>query len=696
MKKLIKQLLREGLILTENKLYGKNVIDATTNRIGDKSDDTLNKLAIAGLYKNIFGDVQQLKSKEELDKVFQLWYDKTIKELIKTPSFIDNKELATKYLDAYIKNIKSLKDKAQPFSMNKVEVGLVDVVNNNKWIEDTSIKQGNDIYNPKPEDRVYQDENIVILDTNTRAKCVMYGKGESWCITKPELNYYNTYRIKYGATPYFVLQKNIEGPEHKLVIMHYPNGYAIADRTNSGSRSGGNQYTNGPWSDVEKEIPNLKGLEKYFPYRKITDDEIKYSKIIEKTKGYEGNNLQGYIDHVIKGLVINGSQVEADDFIRDYASEGNKITDEQLKSLRPEVVDSLIESGYFLTYLGLEQVELLPKKQKVRVIRLKIQNKKPINFDELSMLPKEEWFNAFESLFYVHMAEFLDNYDGDIDKLIATNPDKIDKFLKFTTEDNYWELLFKLKNMKNPQKLIKILDNNNKEYLSNLTEKELDELLMDGKNPSEVFKFLGKRGEEYVNSLKDEKIVRFLIFNRNTENVIEALGKRGEEYINSLKDVTLTTILNYNLNPEVLIKKLGKRGEEYISNLEYNGIEYLLSHSRNIESIFNIINKTKAFEEYLRYFTINDLITVLSFQNNPKKAFSLLGEKAKELLKELTPDDIKRILINSDNPETVINLIGDNAKGLLKELTPDDIKEILRQNKIEDVKEILRKYGHDV
>ena len=451
MKGLIKQLLREGLILNENKLYPNNIITAATNRIGDKSEDTLNKLAIAGLYRTVFGDVQQLKSKEQLDSVFDKWYNNTIENLIKTPSFIDNKELATKYLDAYIKNIKSLGNNAKPFSFKKVEQGLVDVVNNNRWIKDTSIKQGHSIHNPKSEDVVYEDENIIILDTNTKAKCVMYGQGESWCITKPELNYYNTYRIKYGATPYFVLQKNEPHPEHKLVIMHYKSGYAIADQTNSGDRAGGNEYTNGPWSDIEREIPNLRGLEKYFSYREITDDEIKYDEIVKKTKGYEGNNLQGYIDNVIKGLVINGSQVEAVDFIRDYASEGNKITDGQIKSLRPEVIDSLIETGYFLTYLGLEQVDLLSDKQRLRIVRLKAQNKKTLNYNELRLLSDEEqngYIRKSDSYMLTNLLRYTPNEDKfDMFKLIfplvkdRSDYDTVDVLLNYTPNEYRFDLI---------------------------------------------------------------------------------------------------------------------------------------------------------------------------------------------------------------------------------------------------------------
>ena len=417
MKQFIKKLLIEGL-LNENTLYGKNIIDAITNRIADKSDDTLNKLAIAGLYRNVFGDVQQLKTKEQLDNVFNKWYQQTITNLTKTPSFIDNKPLATKYLDAYIKNIKSLGSNAKPFSFKKVEQGLVDLVNNNRWIEDDSIKQGNDIYNPRSEDVVYEDENVIILDTNTKAKCVMYGQGESWCITKPELNYYNTYRINYGATPYFVLQKNEQKPKNKVVIMHYESGYAVADQTNSGDMAGGNARDNHPWSWVESKVPNLRGLEKYFPYRKITEDERKYEKILQETKSYQGDNLQGYIDHAIKGLVINGSQVEAVDFIRDYAATGVRIDDDKLRSLRPEVMDSLIEGGYFISN-GQKQEHLLNDKQALRVIRLKVQNKKVLSYNNLLRLPESEG----------------DDYISNLDS------SGIGKLLDYTPEENRLELI---------------------------------------------------------------------------------------------------------------------------------------------------------------------------------------------------------------------------------------------------------------
>ena len=124
----LSEILNE-VLLGEDKLYGKKIIDATTNRIGDKSEDTLNKLAIAGLFRNQFGDIQKLKDKKQLDDVFSKWYKSTLGALVKTSAFPDNKELAKKYLDAYIENVRALGDEAKPFSIKKIEGGLVDLVN---------------------------------------------------------------------------------------------------------------------------------------------------------------------------------------------------------------------------------------------------------------------------------------------------------------------------------------------------------------------------------------------------------------------------------------------------------------------------------------------------------------------------------------------------------------------------------------
>jgi len=578
MKHLIKKLLREGLLLTENSLYNDKIISGVTKKIGDSSDDTLNKLAIAGLFKDSFGNIQQIKSKDQLDTLFKSWYDSTINKMIKTTAFIDNQDLAKKFLDAYVKNIKSLGDEARPFPTNKtmndkIEKSLVNLVKKNKWIKDTSIKQSNDMYNPKDDDVVYEDDDIIILDTNTKAKCVRYGQGESWCISKAEENFYNTYRVKYRATPYFVLQKNVEGDEHKLVIMHYPDGYAIADRSNTGDRSGGNQDDNEPWEYIENEIPNLYDLEEYFPYQEISEDEKRYEDIIKWAKGYDDDNLQGYIDQEIKGLIINGSQVEAKDFIRDLYAEDIKISNENIKSLRPEVLDSLIESGYFLAK-GEKQTNLLSTKQQLRVVRIKLQKYEPLTYGELSLLPEKER-NAYISKgndlgvttlvtsseepekvinMLLNHKDFISNLD-----LKMTRVDGID--MDISGMVRVTELL---QLSKEPEKVANMLGDKFKEYVSNIVPTNLvSHLLTKSKIPERLYNLLGDVGKEFVTFLGkggeegQEIFERLLKKSEEPEKIMNILGVIGEELIDNLDKRTIIRIISFSKHPKKVMKIFG-------------------------------------------------------------------------------------------------------------------------------------------
>jgi hypothetical protein len=584
--KLYEQVLTESLI-SENSLYGKKIIDGVTKKIGDSSDDTLNKIAIAGLYRNVFGNIQQVKSKEQLDKVFDDWYNTTIEKMVKTSAFIDNKDLATKYLDAYVKNIKTLGNNARPFSFKKIESGLVDLVNNNGWIKDNSIKQANDIYNPKDDDIVYQDENVIILDTNTKAKCVMYGRGESWCITKPYLNYYNTYRIKYGATPYFVLQKNVKGNEHKLVIMHYQNGYAIADRSNSGDRAGSKSSAK-PWSSVEQQIPNLKGLEKYFPYREITEDEKRYEEIIERTKDYKGDNLQGYIDNEIRGLVINGSQVTDEDFIRDYAALGVKISDNQLKSLRPEVLNSLIESDYFLTQGG-NQTNILNPKQQLRVARIKIQNKKSLTGDEFLLLPEKERNNYISNL-NSNSTRKLVKYSKDPDKIInilLSNKEVISNL-------DYVGIETLMSYSKDPDKIINILAEKANQYISNLNSDGMRSLITYSKEPNKIINILGEKANQYISNLNSDGIRSLLRYSKEPDKIINVLLS-NKELMSNLDYVGIYNLVQYSKEPEKVFKLLGDKGKQFISNLDSDGIKLLLQYSKARDKIVNVLLSNKEF-----------------------------------------------------------------------------------------------------
>jgi hypothetical protein len=340
-------------LLLENKLYPQNIEKSITNKIGDNSDDVLNMIAIFGLFRNNspfkeFGDISKLQSKEELTNLFNKWYKTSLINILKTKEFLDNNDGAKKYLDAYVQNIKTLKNNAQPFTTKNIEKTFIDVINNNKWIKDsdTGINTSTDIYKPQDKDIQYEDENIVILDGNARAKCVFYGKGETWCISQTDQNMFNTYRITNGATIYFVLQKNEKHPEHKIVILNYNGQYSIADQTNSGNRTGGSDNAMN-WNGIERELPNLKGKEKFFKYLPVSNEEKNYHDKVSKI--YDGNNIIEYSRNNSENIILNNSMVTPVDFFTDYLMVGAKgvLTDEQFNNLWDNKSDKEVEQMLF-------------------------------------------------------------------------------------------------------------------------------------------------------------------------------------------------------------------------------------------------------------------------------------------------------------------------------------------------------------
>jgi hypothetical protein len=388
-----------SFIMNESKLFGQRIVSETTARIGDDSEETKNRLSIIGLFRDskIFseiGGIQNLKSKEQLDELFDRWFGDTISKMIKTTYFLDNKEGATKFLRSYVNNIQSLGDDARPFSVKNIEKELVDIVLNNGWLKEDKNVSNINIESPDERDVIYEDDEIVILRANSKAKCVMYGQGESWCISNRDTNFYNTYRVTHGATMYFVLQKNIKGDEHKIVILNYGDrGYALADRSNRGERTGG-PNTIIPWVKIEVLIPNLKGKEEYFEYVPVTEEEKKYIGLI--TKMFSGDDLNTYIKDVTRDLELNNSPVTPSDFLRDYLSTSIRLKSVQIKSLDDELKETLIDIGYELYD---DDFEVLEEKYKKKYIKNIIKNGSTITFymyDYMTIEQKEDYLSKLE------------------------------------------------------------------------------------------------------------------------------------------------------------------------------------------------------------------------------------------------------------------------------------------------------------
>jgi hypothetical protein len=369
--------------LNENKLYPTNMVNTLTKKLGDSSDETLNKIAIFGLFREqppfkTIKDINKLNSLDELTKLFNEWKDYAVKGLMDAPGELKGNKTATlAFVDAYINNIRSLKDNAKPFSFKGYEQSLIDVVNNNSWIrQDNIAAQTHGIEKPHDSDIMFEDDNILILKGSTKAKCISYGQGYSWCISQTQLNYYNHYRITNGATIYFVLNKKLpkDDVERVCVILRYSGDkYGIADKTNTGKRSGGPEVAGDGFGYVESQLPWLRGMEKYFPESEVTQSEKDYEAAVSVR--YTDNDLGSYIINKSKELNFNGEEIDPVDFLKDYLHRKN-ISDEQFVSLTEPMKVQVIEMGKELSN---EIITNLSGVLKVRYAVIRLSNKYDIN-----------------------------------------------------------------------------------------------------------------------------------------------------------------------------------------------------------------------------------------------------------------------------------------------------------------------------
>jgi len=343
----------------------------------------------------------------------------------------------------------TIKSKTDFFKKNEK---MYDLYLNNKIVKQDGYVTGKySLSTPQDNDVVYENDKVLIVKGSTKGRCIAYGDGESWCISQRGVNYYNNYRVSYGATIYFVLQKQLSDSdtEQKVVILNYNNEeYGIADKSNSGNRSGGPNVAVS-WSEVESALPNLKGLKDKFKVVPVSEPEKKFSKVGEQNiKG----SLIDYFNNIVKGFKIDGEEVGFEDFLTQYISSRRKLTDEQVKELYADrlYIDSLIESGYFMIY-GEEKgsnFTVLKEIDKRRVVKLSFKNHKVQGY----MLP----------------------YLGDED-IRGLNGYEIRNILRYTSEEKRYELADKILDLKgkdiNNDEIYSILDYTPKEKRGDLINK---------------------------------------------------------------------------------------------------------------------------------------------------------------------------------------------------------------------------------
>ena len=474
-------------VILENTLYNERMMTALFNKYKDKSEDTIKKINIAALFRTYFGNIHD-KDKQYLDTKYEQWYKDTVNTLTKTSIFFDNENAAKKYLDAYINNIGSLGKKAAPFNLKKeksIEKYLLDVVNNNRWLPDDEYKKANVNFTKDElgDDLIYEDKNIIIVDGSTQEKCVKYGRGETWCISTPSGTMYHKYRYEDEMSFYFVLQKNVGYPEHKLIISNMGNGYySIADQTNVDDRGG--TYAE-EWSSIERQIPNLRGKKKYFKYKEITEQEKEYNNIINSFSYDSSYSIQGKANSLFNKLPQPNNYTVHNVFaslISKMNERGKLLTKDNLEGISDENMNYLISIPYIFNKDIV--LNVLTKSQRRKYYRRLIAtgninfyyyelNDKDMLIDMFinSDLKSEYMSEIMSEIFYEHRndPEVLEKI-RDYHKII-TNSYIIQHYIKEDKKGDFIKFLFDNDVLMVDHNIIKILRENN------FSEKVVNELL---------------------------------------------------------------------------------------------------------------------------------------------------------------------------------------------------------------------------
>lgn len=182
-------------------------------------------------------------------------------------------------------------------------------------------------------DIVYEENNLLILKGDTKEKCIRYGKGYSWCVSRTDAsNMFNTYRYRYDEINfYFIFDKDITDNNRSLVLLVDKNcKYYLANASNSGDFAGTKEFN---FEQICSFQPKLKDLKELFKPLPLT---LKEKEIFNKIKQILS------CDNLLEFL---GSY----EIVEAYISFGHKLNDEQYNNLTDSLRAKYINLSHILT-----------------------------------------------------------------------------------------------------------------------------------------------------------------------------------------------------------------------------------------------------------------------------------------------------------------------------------------------------------
>ena len=193
------------------------------------------------------------------------------------------------------------------------------------------------------DDIVVDDENVTIYKGDSQDKCILYGRGYGFCISRSAGgNMFNNYRLDKESTFYFIFfkKKSPEENDHIMVLDHTNNGYEWTFKDNR------TKPVEGGWDEIVASYPELKPYKKFLLNKKLDDDERNF---MEKIKNFsrqpslESFNSFSYKEQAqaLKNVTNLPDEIwnVLDSTLRnEFISIGPNLTERQADNLKPNEV----------------------------------------------------------------------------------------------------------------------------------------------------------------------------------------------------------------------------------------------------------------------------------------------------------------------------------------------------------------------
>ena len=270
-----------------------------------------------------------------------------IKKLIAKFSDVDEQTVRF-YLDKFEK-FKNALEKKDPFQY-KTFIELeqaVDAAEGKRNVKKGDQKKVE--IDVQQDDIVAEDEDVVIYRGDSQDKCILYGKGYSFCISRPVGgNMYSSYRLEKASTFYFIYfkKKPVTENDHIMVLDHTNDRYEWTFKNNN------TQPVEGGWDEIVSKYPELKPYKNLLVNKKLEDSEKKEiedihyfseNPTLEKFKSVDYSTQSKYLKSIIN-LPDNIFEVLDSYLINEFLSIGPNLTTNQANSLTDSQIRRYIKT----------------------------------------------------------------------------------------------------------------------------------------------------------------------------------------------------------------------------------------------------------------------------------------------------------------------------------------------------------------